>query len=431
MKRKKWMIYFVITLVATLLIGTAGLLVYARFFAPGSAHADAEEAMQFEERMQSGEEAAADGAMQELPVIETDLEIHAGLNAGEDVGVGSQAETDSDAGVRTDAKTQIADTETDATATLTFGGDICFHDPYANMASLSMRGGTIDTCIDSRLLGEMQQSDLCMVNNEFPYSDRGTPCPGKTYTFRSKPENVALLAQMGVDIVSLANNHAYDYGADALCDTLSVLDDAEIMHVGAGRNIEEASAPVYVEINKVKIGVVAATQIERLDTPDTKGATKTAPGVMRCYSQGELDRLLQVITEAKKQCDVLVVYIHWGTENTDVLDWAQPYQADLIAKAGADLIVGAHPHCLQGLDMIDGVPVIYSLGNYWFNSKPLDSGLLKVTVNKEGVESVRILPARQENCYTSLLEDAQKQRVLDYLQGLSPNVTIDAEGFVK
>lgn len=320
--------------------------------------------------------------------------------------------------------------EVSGSVTLTFGGDICFHDPFANMGALAQRGGSIESCIDQALLTEMRRSDICMVNNEFPYSDRGTPIPEKAFTFRSKPENVKLLHEMGVDVVSLANNHAYDHGETALLDTFDILEQAQVEYVGAGRNLSEASEPVYFERNGIKVALLAVTQIERLDTPDTKGATDSAAGVLRCFNENELNHVLGLISETKKQCDALIVYIHWGTENTDVLDWAQPYQADLLSKAGADLIVGAHPHCLQGLDSVNGVPVIYSLGNYWFNSKTLDTALLKVVVEKEGVKTVQMIPARQQDCSTFMLGDAEKQRVLGYLQSLSPNITLDAEGYM-
>ena len=94
-------------------------------------------------------------------------------------------------------------------------------------------------------------------------------------------------------------------------------------------------------------------------------------------------------------------------------------------------VIGAHPHCLQGLDSVNGVPVIYSLGNYWFNSKALDTALLKVVVEKDGVKTVQMIPARQENCSTAMLYDGEKQRVLNYLQSLSPNITLDADGYMN
>ncbi len=406
---KKKIIYFVVALLLTLLLGTIALAGYATWKAVPEKDGAAEVAS-VDTGAENGE--VSDKTPEEdESVAETQKELPEEIPPVEIVEI---EETVQEPG----------------SVTLTFGGDICFHDPFANMGALAQRGGSMESCISSDLLAEMRQSDICMVNNEFPYSDRGTPLPEKTFTFRSRPENVKLLHEMGVDIVSLANNHAYDHGEVALLDTLEVLDEAEVKYVGAGRNLSEASEAACFEVNGVKIAILSATQIERLDTPDTKGATENSAGVLRCFSENELDHFLSLVEKTKENCDILIVYMHWGTENTDVLDWAQPYQADLISKAGADLIVGAHPHCLQGLDSVNGVPVIYSLGNYWFNSKPLDTALLKVVVEKEGVASVQILPARQQDCSTAMLYDGEKQRVIDYLQSLSPNVSLDAEGFM-
>lgn len=314
---------------------------------------------------------------------------------------------------------------------MAFGGDVCFHDEYANMHSLKKRGGKIESSLSADLLAEMKGADILMVNNEFTYSGRGVPLEGKAFAFRSRPENVGLLHEMGVDIVSLANNHVYDWGEDALFDTLDTLKNAEIPYVGAGRNLDEASEPFYYETNGRTIAFVSATQVERNDHPDTRGATEVTAGTFRCFSQEEFDRLLQVIREADANADMTVVYIHWGTENTDELHWAQEWQAPEMIKAGADLIVGDHPHCLQGIDFIDGVPVFYSLGNFWFNSKSLDTGLLKVTLDEEGGLVCQFLPALQHDCRTDLASGAEKKRILDYLQCISPDVTIDENGFVS
>lgn len=118
---------------------------------------------------------------------------------------------------------------------MAFGGDICFYDEYANMHSLRNRGGSIESSISVDLLERMRRADILMLNNEFAYSSRGVPLADKAFTFRSRPENVALLSEMGVDIVSLANNHIYDYGEDALFDTLDTLQAAGMPYVGAGR----------------------------------------------------------------------------------------------------------------------------------------------------------------------------------------------------
>lgn len=312
--------------------------------------------------------------------------------------------------------------------TLAFAGDILFDPNYSVMARLLQRTNGIYDSISSDLLDEMKQADIFMLNNEFPYSDGGSPTPEKQFTFRAKPESAELLEEMGVDIVSLANNHAYDYGESALLDTFHTLKEIGIPYVGAGQNLEEAVKPVYFIAGDMKIAYISATQIERLDNPDTKGATDVSPGVFRCLDP---DKLLEVIGEAKENSDFVVVYIHWGTENTDVLDWAQLDQAPKIAEAGADLIIGDHPHCLQQISYIGDVPVIYSLGNFWFNSKQVDTCLVKVAIDQNGLKSFQFIPAIQKDCTTSLLTGEEKERVLSYMRSISPGISIDEEGYVK
>lgn len=333
-------------------------------------------------------------------------------------------------GEMTDASAEsgLAEAERIKDVTMVFTGDICFYDAFANMSALRSRGGNIESSVDEKLLSEMRNADICMVNNEFAYSDRGTPLAGKTYTFRSDPSNVGLLSDMGVDLVSLANNHVYDYGEDALLDTLDILKGEGIAYVGAGRNLSEASAAYVAEINGRKIAFLSATQVERNAKPDTKGATDGVPGTFRCYTEEEFRNLTDAIEKVENEVDLTVVYIHWGTENTDELHWAQTDQAPKLVKAGADLIIGDHPHCLQNIEYIDDVPIIYSLGNFWFNSKTLDTGLFKVVYDADGNLKCQFIPAKQHDCRTDLETGAEKQRILDYMQCISPNVTLDAEG---
>ena len=310
--------------------------------------------------------------------------------------------------------------------TITFAGDILFDPSYAIMYTLLQRGGDISSGIAPELMEEMKNSDIMMVNNEFPYSDRGEPIPEKQFTFRAKPSSVSYLQDLGVDIVSLANNHAYDYGEEALVDTLQVLEDAGIHYVGAGIDANEAARPFYYIVNDMKIAFVSATQVERNDNPDTKAATDTSPGVFRCWN-GE--KLLQTVRETKENSDFVIVYVHWGTENEEEIDWAQDKQSRELVEAGADLIVGDHPHILQKVDIINGVPVFYSMGNFWFNSRTMDTGLLKVTISGKELESCQFLPCLQNNCKTILLTGTEKERVLDIMRTMSENVSIDADGY--
>lgn len=311
--------------------------------------------------------------------------------------------------------------------TLTFAGDILFDDSYAVMGTMLQNGGNIANAISQEVITEMKSADIMMVNNEFPYSSRGTATAGKQFTFRAKPSTVSYLDDLGVDIVSLANNHAYDYGEEAFLDTMTTLEEAGILYVGAGRNLKEARRPVYYIINNMKIAIVAATQIEKSDYPDTKGATDSSAGVFRCWNG---DNLISTIQEARENSDFVIAYLHWGTENSSAIDWAQEKQAPEVVAAGADLIIGDHPHCLQKIEAVNGIPVIYSLGNFWFNSKTVDTGMVKITLNQDGLQSCQFLPCLQSGSKTTLLHDAEKERVLNEMRTLSPGVQIDSDGYV-
>nr|MCR5627372.1 CapA family protein [Lachnospiraceae bacterium] len=321
-------------------------------------------------------------------------------------------------------KEQIAEEETvsedepeDSVVTLLFAGDIAFDDHYANMVSLRKRGG-IEECISPYIVEEMNKADICMINNEFPYSDRGTPTPNKKFTFRAKPETVEYMKVLGVDIVGLANNHAYDFGPDALLDTFDTLSGAGIPYVGAGHNIDEAAAPYYIEKNGTNIAFVCATQIERSLPPDTKEATATEPGVLRTLDP---TRFVQEIEEADANADFVVVFVHWGSENVNETEQAQRELAGAYAKAGADLIIGAHPHVLQGFEYVEGIPVMYSLGNFWFNSKPLDNCVVKAELTNKEISKLQFVPCRQRDCYTkeTVKGDGEYERIMDFERSLS------------
>ncbi len=328
-----------------------------------------------------------------------------------------------------DYRIYAADAAFDDEISLLFAGDISFADGYANMETLKGKGGEIAWAFDDDTMEIMRSADIFMVNNEFTYSNRGTPTEDKAFTFRGHPEYVRYLSDMGVDIVSLANNHTYDYGEVSLLDTLDTLEGADVPYVGAGRNIDEAIKPVYYIVNDVKIAFVSATQIERLDNPDTKGATADSPGTFRCWNN---DRIYEVIADAAANSDYVVAYIHWGTENEVNTDWAQDRMAPKLEEAGADLIIGDHPHILQKLDYINDTPVIYSLGNYWFNSKTLDTGLLEVTLDLDGhTNTVRFIPAIQSGCRTHVVSGDESARILNAMREISPHVSIDADGYVR
>ena len=198
------------------------------------------------------------------------------------------------------------------TVQITAAGDLCLEedgyvlDYYDTVNDLSK-------CISKTILNQTNAADLFFLNHEYCVSDRGTPLEDKYYVFRAKPERMKLLEQMGTDIVSIANNHIYDYGADAMDDTIDLLDQAKINHVGGGTNLDEAKQPTYYIINGIKIGFVAASEGEQYKfTPE---ATDSTTGILASYDTTEYN---QVIADASKECDYLIAYVHWGTEDEDM-----------------------------------------------------------------------------------------------------------------
>lgn len=363
----------------------------------------------------ASEEQPETEAAAELPVIEVPVE-----------------EEEEELPTVSEEAAEIPEEPESVSVSMIFAGDIAFDDRYANMVRLRERGG-ISECIAPSIVERMNRADICMINNEFPYSDRGTPTLNKKFTFRAKPETVEYLKVLGTDIVGLANNHAYDYGEEALLDTFDTLTKAGIPYVGAGRNIDEAAAPYYIEVKGVKIGFACATQIERSLPPDTKEATAASPGVLRTLDP---TRFNETIKEADENSDFVVVFVHWGSENVNDVEEAQRELARGYAEAGADLIIGAHPHVLQGFEYVEGVPVMYSLGNFWFNSKPLDNCVVEAEVvsDEEGtrLSLLKFVPCRQTNCYTAEEEPGSSEymRILDFEREHSRDVTIDDEGVV-
>ncbi|MCI7061755.1 MAG: CapA family protein [Lachnospiraceae bacterium] len=310
--------------------------------------------------------------------------------------------------------------------TIGFTGDINFDETWSVMKHMRRKGKGIAGCIDPRLIKKMRGYDYMVVNNEFSISDRGKPMAGKAYTFRSPRRNVKLLKQLGVDAVSLANNHVYDYGKQAFLDTMSTLEKNGIKYTGGGKNSSEARKPVYFQCKGKTIAVIAATRAEKYVL--TPAAGKNSPGVFRTYDDTQYCR---AIKKAKKKADVVIAFVHWGTEYSTKLEDAQKTQAKDYINAGADVIVGAHTHCLQGVGSYKGKPIFYSLGNYWFNEKTLYTTLLQLTIKENGKIRARMIPCRQSGKETHMLTKKKKVRkFVNYVNGISVNARIGAKGIL-
>ena len=319
---------------------------------------------------------------------------------------------------------------------LGFAGDLNLSEDWETTVFMDRQKNGIRDCFSPALLKEMRDFDLFMLNNEYTYSRRGKP-QEKTYTFRADPKRVKNLKTLGVDIVLAANNHIKDYGEESLIDTLDTLDKAGIRRVGAGRNLEEASSPVIYEINGHKIAYVAASCAEEHeDVIWTSPATDDSPGILGCYDP---EAFYEAVRKAAQQADFVIASVHWGYEYLEYYTEEQEAMARELVASGADAVIGTHPHILQGISIIDGVPVFYSLGNFWFNGEDLMTGMAELTLRlpadpheKPRLSGLRSIPCTQRDLFTSGPEEGQeKELILQHMRDISFGTEIDSDGNIR
>lgn len=316
---------------------------------------------------------------------------------------------------------QVQEPETQQDVTVVFSGDILLSSYVLNNYEKS----GINGILSEELQSEMQNADITMVNEEFPFSNRGTQAQDKQFTFRVDPGYVKILQKMGIDVVTVANNHALDYGTDALSDTFQTLDNAGIAYVGAGDNLERASQPYVIKAGGKTFGFLAASRV----IPEVSwNIDNRQPGMLCTYDSAELCNAIQ---KAKETCDYVVVYVHWGIERENT---PQDYQRQLgkaYIDAGADMVIGAHPHVLQGIEYYNGKPIIYSLGNYIFNQEINSTVLLKTTITPENETTLQLIPAYASGAKTQKMQEEDGAQLYQFMEGISYGVSISKDGVVE
>lgn len=329
-------------------------------------------------------------------------------------------------------KTYVKECQDADRIVLDFTGDFSLAEGVGTTDYYHSVGDDITKCLGADLRQEMLNADIMTINNEFVYSTRGQALAGKAYTFRGDPKTCQNLVLLGVDVAGLANNHVYDFGENAFLDTLDTLKAQNIPYIGAGRNLEEASEPIFFIANGKKIAIVAATQIER-STKYTKEATEDSPGVLKTLDSA---KYVAQIAKAKQNADYVICYVHWGTEHTHQYGSDQVKLAKDFVAAGADAIIGAHPHCLQGADIMDGVPVFYSLGNFYFSQEAempddYDTAMAQIIIDDSGTLSARLLPCHFSGGNLELVSDPEKYRqILADVEGYSDQIAFDGDGYL-
>lgn len=278
---------------------------------------------------------------------------------------------------------------------LVFAGDIMLNGILPKVRPLSAMAGLL-------------HGDLTFANLEVPLTtakggtSRKSPEEVKRrdqWILKASPDHAKEIAEVGIDAVTVANNHAMDYGAAGLSQMLQALDGVGVSHAGAGRNSFAANRPALLTTDGgARVGFLSALAfMTRKALEKCTPATADASGVAVLALDGRLDkphreRLAQWIAKAKRGADLVVVGVHWGTERQTV---PNPWQVALgraLVDAGADVVWGHHPHVLQGAEMYKGRPILYSMGNL-ISNLPAETGVMHVTARR-GAYSLRFLPAR-------------------------------------
>lgn len=257
--------------------------------------------------------------------------------------------------------------------TLAFGGDVHFADHVADLLKNP-----------SASLADLRPyfvgADVGMVNLETAITTRGLEAP-KDFHFRTTPRALTALQSAGVDVVTMANNHAVDYGRVGLQDTLTAARSSPVPVVGIGSDAAHAYAPAILDVRGVEVAVLGATQVPDW-TLATWSASAARPGVASASSPA---RLAAAVRAARIRADVVVVYLHWGTDYTTCPNALQRRTAQALAAAGADVVLGSHAHRLQGGGWLGRTYVGYGLGNFvWWRSRMPDAvtGVLTLTVDR-------------------------------------------------
>ncbi|MCC6238222.1 MAG: CapA family protein [Dehalococcoidia bacterium] len=244
---------------------------------------------------------------------------------------------------------------------------------------------------------DLLEGDVTVGNMEGAFTERGTPLV-KQYTFRTPPQLASALSLAGLDAVSLANNHATDFGVPGLEDTLGALEQAGVRAFGAGLDAERAAAPVVVRAeNGARVAFLGVD-----DIGEVLWAGIGRPGVAPANLEGVRTTVEAACTEA----DYVVVFAHWGAEYSAAPTARQRELARAAVEAGASLVIGAHPHVLQPVERMDGSLVVYSLGNFVFDldgddmrmlgEGPFQAAVARITLSRSAPPRLEVAPVRTD-----------------------------------
>ena len=292
----------------------------------------------------------------------------------------------------------------DPTVTLMFGGNVNLSDAIGASA-----GNNYDWAFAN--MDEYRQADVSMVNLENPLTTSTLTNNKKQLNFKADPELVKILTAGGVDLVNLANSHAMDYEEPGLVETINTLNNAGIGHLGAGKNIKEARRPDIIEVKGQRIAYLSYYDTDLNSADQGKAGTNPRRN----------NRVAEDIRALRGQVDWIIVNYHWGVE---LADYPGDWQIDLARftiDQGADLVVGHHPHVLQGAEVYKGRPIVYSLGDFIFGANArsdYDTAVLKVSLKDRNMK-VEFLPVEVKKFQPSVVNGAAGDRILKHVEQIS------------
>jgi poly-gamma-glutamate synthesis protein (capsule biosynthesis protein) len=244
----------------------------------------------------------------------------------------------------------------------------------------------------ARVAEHLSSANIAVGNLESAMGDTGQPV-GKSYAFRAPPAAAESLAQAGFDIVSLANNHAMDYGPEALSQAITLLDQQGISAIGAGSDGLAARAPHLVEVNGIRLAflgyVNVPVEVSGFDTAIWEaGAGK--PGL----AWARPEDIVADVSAAREMADLVIVSLHSGYEYVEEPSAEQRAAAEAAVSAGAHLVIGHHAHLLQGIGFVNEAAIVYGLGNFAFeiDGDP-GTAILNVWLDRDGVRQLELIPA--------------------------------------
>ena len=303
--------------------------------------------------------------------------------------------------------------DADDMLTLAFAGDVSL-DTKWDWSPLYVhsknRDNLLEAAFSENLSQRMLDADIFCLNLESPFVEAGGKAVDNFWRHYSDPENVDVLNTIGADLVNIANDRIYDYSAKGLGDTINALHDSGIMYIGAGEDLEDATLPRYVIAGGRKIAIVAST------APTTAPeATENSEGLI--YSS-KSKHFISMIKKAEENADYVIVYIDWGNGNNERADDTQKDLAYSFINSGADIVIGCRAMVMQSIEYYKGKPIIYGLGNFWYETDAHNTIFLEVKFSRE-----EILP-EDENSKKSTVTYMMEGAVVTLVQGTNAGNTI-------